>query len=162
MKAGKVYPAFILQSMSAYMYLFYTVCHMSQIFNFIHTERFHFFMQMQMQKKIQLDQRSKASFFPLQHHKSSPLMNEFCHRAFPSPSCPPLLFSANCLISLICSNRILLSVFSGQTFHSTGGVSRCTFHLFLMAGPLRHWTREPSSSCAALLCRCTILLRGFH
>lgn len=72
-----------------------------------------------------------------------------------SPARPPsrvssLLFSANCLIRLICSNRILHSVFSGQTFHSTGGASLCTFPLFLMAGPFRHWTHEHSLAQSAL------------
>lgn len=72
--------------------------------------------------------------FPLQRHKLSPHENKFCHWAFSLPRVL-ILFSANCLISLICSNRMRLSVFSGQTFHSTGGVSQCTFHLFLMADP---------------------------
>lgn len=54
-----------------------------------------------------------------------------------------LLFSANCLISLIRSNRIRLSVFSRQTLRSTGGVSQCTFHLFLMAGPSGFGLRSP-------------------
>lgn len=26
-------------------------------------------------------------------------------------------------------------MFSGQTFHTTGAISSCTFHFFLMAGP---------------------------
>lgn len=52
-----------------------------------------------------------------------------------SPPSPPLFSSAICLISLICSNRILISVFSLQTLHSTGGEFQCTFHLYLMAGP---------------------------
>lgn len=113
-KAGKVSPAFTLQSMSA-------DCH-------FYTLRFI------LNAKIQLDQRNKAPVFPLQHHKLSPHENKFCHRAFSLPRVL-ILFSANCLISLICSNRMRLSVFSGQTFLSTGGVSQCTFHLFLMADP---------------------------
>lgn len=52
-----------------------------------------------------------------------------------SPSWPPHLFSEKCLIALIHSNSIGLPVFSGQTFHTKGADSLCTFHLFLMAGP---------------------------
>lgn len=35
------------------------------------------------------------------------------------------------------------SVFSRQTFHSTGGTFQCTFHLFLMAGPSGSGVRSP-------------------
>lgn len=97
---------------------------------------------------------NKASVFSPQHHKLFPHEDKFSHRAFSLPRV--LLFSAKCLISLICSNTIRLSVFSGQTFHSTGGVSQCTFHLFLMAGPsgigltrplpLAHWSVAALSS----------------
>lgn len=84
-----------------------------------------------MQEKSQLAHRNKAPIFPSQHHKMriNSVIEHF-HSLVTSR-----LFSASCLISLIRSNRIRLSVFSGQTFHSTGGISRCTFHLFLMAGP---------------------------
>lgn len=64
-----------------------------------------------------------------------PQVEDFCPRAFTLPRWPLRLFSENCLITWILSNRIRLPVLSGQTLHSTGGISPCTFHLFLMAGP---------------------------
>lgn len=71
----------------------------------------------------------------LQHAQAESTRGRILSPSIYSPSRPPGLFSENCLIALIHSNRITLSVFSGQTFHTTGAISSCTFHLFLMAGP---------------------------
>lgn len=76
-------------------------------------------------------QRSRV---PL-HHQWYPQVEDLCPQVFTLPRWPSCLFSENCLITWILSNTIRLPVFSGQTLHSTGGISPCTFHLFLMAGP---------------------------
>lgn len=82
------------------------------------------------------------SVFPLQHHSVLHTKIKFVIKHFPS-LVSALLFSANCLNSLIRSNRIRLSVFSGHTFCSTGGVSPFAFHLFLMAGASGIGLRSP-------------------
>lgn len=59
------------------------------------------------------------------------------------------LFSENCLMAVIHSNRIRLPVFSGQTRHTKGADSWCAFHLFLMVGP-SDTGPDASSSCTLL------------
>lgn len=104
----------------------------------------------------------KASLLPLPRDKSCTHENKICHRLFSlAPTLARVLppFSRHCLITLICSNRIGLSLFSGKALHSAGGVISVYFSFIFNGSSSRQWAHKLLSSCT-LASRCTLLLWG--
>lgn len=148
---AKVYPAFILRSMSAGA-MGHFFLHVKLVKGFYLKVLFLF-----TNAEIHLDQKSEAFDFSLQQRNLSQHGNKVCHRAFSVPrDLPPLLsvvfdqfdsFKQNTALCVFRANfplhRWRISVYFSFIFNGR---------------PFRHWTHEPLFLLHILVCRCTLVL----